>query len=215
MIKGKLRAIFRGRLNNLPEEWKGYCLNEKKSGMVISNPRKAMTRSGVPVVTGKCSSCGKRIYVLIDPRTSKPASYKAIIELAMSNSPKAERQLLPSKNGKYPCVCCGYLAIDRPAQYDICPICFWEDDDIQLTFVLSGGANHVSLIDAQKNFMSFGACESRVRNLVRQPSFEETKDPGWRPIDPGKDLQTTRDEDGKITTKLKDDVSPYYYWRNR
>ena len=33
---------------------------------------------------------------------------------------------------KYKCPCCGYFTFeDKPnGNYDICPVCFWEDDPI-------------------------------------------------------------------------------------
>lgn len=35
---------------------------------------------------------------------------------------------------KYKCPCCSfYTFYDKPnGNYDICPVCFWEDDPIQL-----------------------------------------------------------------------------------
>ncbi|MDE7478291.1 MAG: hypothetical protein K2M91_10135, partial [Lachnospiraceae bacterium] len=29
---------------------------------------------------------------------------------------------------KYRCLCCGCKTLDSRAEYDICPVCFWEDD---------------------------------------------------------------------------------------
>ena len=29
---------------------------------------------------------------------------------------------------KYKCLCCGYRTLDTRGEYDICPVCFWEDD---------------------------------------------------------------------------------------
>lgn len=61
---------------------------------------------------------------------------------------------------KYTCPCCGYQTLDNKHEYNICPICFWEDDWWQENNpYLSGGANHVSLYIAQRNFQLFGACE--------------------------------------------------------
>lgn len=35
---------------------------------------------------------------------------------------------------KYKCPCCGFYTFDEKpnGNYDICPVCFWEDDPIQL-----------------------------------------------------------------------------------
>jgi hypothetical protein len=51
----------------------------------------------------------------------------------------------------YPCPSCGFLVFEEPAgSYDICPICQWEDDAVQLMHpTLQGGANRESLAEAQ------------------------------------------------------------------
>jgi hypothetical protein len=59
----------------------------------------------------------------------------------------------------YPCPCCGYLVFDRaPGSYALCPICYWEDDALQLEFAttLAGGANQLTLAAAQQSFASVG-----------------------------------------------------------
>lgn len=77
------------------------------------------------------------------------------------------------------CTCCGYKTLeDDEGSYDICPICFWEDDPYQNAHVYeAGGANTVSLIEAQKNYMDFGACERRVIPYTREPYNHDKKDP--------------------------------------
>lgn len=77
---------------------------------------------------------------------------------------------------KYKCPCCGYYTFDNEpnGSYDICPVCFWEDDPIAIddtTFV--GGANHVSLQQARLNFKKFGACEKDMLSYVRKPNINE------------------------------------------
>jgi hypothetical protein len=89
---------------------------------------------------------------------------------------------------KYPCPCCGYKTIYREDTfYDLCPVCFWETDPTQLADPkYKGGANRPSLIEAQHNFMLYGACEKDVFPQVRMPLSDETKDENWQPLAPKK-----------------------------
>ena len=70
---------------------------------------------------------------------------------------------------------------DKPnGNYDICPVCFWEDDPIQLEDVeYEGGANRVSLVQARHNFLLFGACEEEMKKHVRQPKEDEINGIDW------------------------------------
>jgi hypothetical protein len=73
--------------------------------------------------------------------------------------------------GIYPCPCCGQKTLDeeQPGTYDICSICFWEDDPVQFDKPdYEGGANHVSLNQARRNFLEFGACDRGA--LKRKPN---------------------------------------------
>ncbi len=80
--------------------------------------------------------------------------------------------------GKYKCPCCGFYTFDEKlnGNYDICPVCFWEDDPIQLEDnEYKGGANRVSLIQARHNFLLFGACEEEMKKHVRKPKEDELR----------------------------------------
>lgn len=77
---------------------------------------------------------------------------------------------------KYKCNCCGFYTLDeKPSNtFQICPVCFWEDDGVQFDDPsYEGGANEVSLDLAKKNFIKFGAVEERFKDNVRQPLSEE------------------------------------------
>ena len=120
---------------------------------------------------------------------------------------------MPEGN-KWPCPCCGYLVFDEPpGSYDICPICFWEDDSSQLRFMRTRGANHVSLIEAQQNYASLGACEERVKPFVRLPQPEERRDPEWRPVDVEADNIEDPVPGFDYGRSYPKDESVFYYWR--
>jgi len=78
----------------------------------------------------------------------------------------------------FPCPCCGYLTIgeEPPGTFEICPVCFWEDDNVQFenpNYV--GGANSVSLNQARENFRLFGAVSKEFVNQVRKPLPQEIR----------------------------------------
>jgi len=56
---------------------------------------------------------------------------------------------------KHPCPCCGYrtLELQPPGTYEICDICFWEDDGVQYDDPdYKGGANTESLNEYRRLF---------------------------------------------------------------
>ncbi|MFS0762361.1 CPCC family cysteine-rich protein [Peribacillus phoenicis] len=86
---------------------------------------------------------------------------------------------------KYTCPCCGYKTLDEepPGTYDICEICFWEDDGYQYEHQDEDGANYVSFREAQKNYKKFGAKSERSLQFVRKPNNSEIKDLNWKPLE--------------------------------
>lgn len=83
---------------------------------------------------------------------------------------------------KYTCPCCGYKTLsEEPRSYEICSVCFWQDDFYQLENPNDeGGPNRVSLRTAQQNFVDFGACEFDMKRYSRLPNKNEPKDPHWK-----------------------------------
>ena len=80
------------------------------------------------------------------------------------------------ENEKYRCPCCGYKTLDLPPPntFDICDVCFWEDDGVQFRRPdYRGGANDVSLNEARANFRKFGAKEERFIGKTRKPYEDE------------------------------------------
>ena len=51
----------------------------------------------------------------------------------------------------YVCPVCGQYTFEHAGDYDICPVCNWEDDLIQLDDPdEEGGANHMSMNQARE-----------------------------------------------------------------
>jgi hypothetical protein len=56
---------------------------------------------------------------------------------------------------RFTCPCCGYPTLPERSAYDICPLCWWEDDGQDETdqAVVRGGSNQdFSLSEARANF---------------------------------------------------------------
>lgn len=83
----------------------------------------------------------------------------------------------PERPGvSYKCPCCGYKTLGERGGFEICPVCFWEDDgqDEADADVVRGGPNgSLSLSQARNNFKRFGASEERHIKNVREPLPEE------------------------------------------
>lgn len=57
------------------------------------------------------------------------------------------------------CPCCGYPTLHGRETYEICPLCWWEDDgqdDSDADEVLGGPNGKYSLTAARRNFATFG-----------------------------------------------------------
>jgi hypothetical protein len=81
------------------------------------------------------------------------------------------------------CPCCGYKTISD--EYESCEICGWRYDEAQQSMPdFPGGANTISLRQAQLNFASFGAKDKQRLDMVRQVTVNDVRDPKWRPLDP-------------------------------
>jgi hypothetical protein len=75
------------------------------------------------------------------------------------------------KNGKFQCPCCYYFTLDEVGGYDICPVCFWEDDGTTGEHGFS--PNGVPLHIARLNYLKFGANTERDSKHTRPPKSNE------------------------------------------
>ena len=80
-----------------------------------------------------------------------------------------------------PCACCGYLTVTD--NYDICEVCGWEQDSLQVADPDSCGANDATTLRmAQKNFEAFGACDEHALKFRHGVLPAHKRDPLWKPL---------------------------------
>jgi len=82
----------------------------------------------------------------------------------------------PEHKSRLPCPCCYHLTLLERGGFEICPICYWEDDgqDEPDAAVVRGGPNGtLSLSQARANYQAFGASDIRARQHVRRPHAHE------------------------------------------
>ena len=74
------------------------------------------------------------------------------------------------------CPCCRCKTIKKRRQFEICEVCYWEDDgqDDSDADENRGGPNgSLSLSEARANYQRLGACEASMLENVRPPRPEE------------------------------------------
>jgi hypothetical protein len=87
-----------------------------------------------------------------------------------------------SSTANHHCPCCGYRTLREkpPGTFQLCPVCFWEDDSVQFDdHSYEGGANRPSLNQARRSFEKCGACAKRFKDQVRMPKKKEDREAPW------------------------------------
>jgi Cysteine-rich CPCC len=74
------------------------------------------------------------------------------------------------------CRCCTCKTLGERGGFEICPVCFWEDDgqdDYDADVVRGGPNGSLSLTQARMNYKQFGASDGRRNMFVRPPRPDE------------------------------------------
>jgi hypothetical protein len=96
---------------------------------------------------------------------------------------------------------------EPPGSFEICDICNWEDDRLQLQNpFLAGGANRESLFEYQK------LCLTRLPLDVVELD-DRKRDPSWRPLQMADASLPAVRFISSIDFNQKPGESPLYYWR--
>jgi hypothetical protein len=119
----------------------------------------------------------------LDDATTAGPDLRALLDAALPDHPdwvaRVHEELagrLTSRGRRWPCACCGCFTLTLPgrATYEICPVCFWEDDGVQFADPdRAGGANDVSLRQARRIYRARGVSDLAHAASVRPPTAEE------------------------------------------
>lgn len=71
----------------------------------------------------------------------------------------------------FPCPCCDYLTLRVPMCWEVCPVCYWEDDPgaRRQPEMPSGPNGALTLAEARANYARIGACSPGWIDDVRAP----------------------------------------------
>ena len=98
---------------------------------------------------------------------------------------------------------------EPPGSYNLCAVCDWEDDGVQLRFpLMRGGANDESLFEYQQKIL-------KTLPSVVKAAKGYRRDDQWRPLRPA----DCRDGEGMPQSGREyfdsiDAEEPGYYWRS-
>ena len=82
------------------------------------------------------------------------------------------------KKQKFVCPVCGQYKFESNGNYDICRVCFWENDELQNKDAdLCGGANSLSLNDYKK---WWNAIEEILPSLIKKYKIKISKKSHWK-----------------------------------
>jgi hypothetical protein len=107
----------------------------------------------------------------------------------------------------FPCPSCGFLMFSEPpGTYEICDLCGWEDDPVQLAHpLMGGGANKFSLAEHQQR-----ALELYPRGVSSIKGY--TRAPNWRPLRESELQSRNAPVDGRSYFEAATEDTPQYYW---
>jgi hypothetical protein len=81
----------------------------------------------------------------------------------------------------HPCPCCGHRTLPETGAYDLCPVCWWEDEGVEPWEV--SGPNGQTLVEAQQEYLAQRRPYRMRPGGVRAPRRGEERDPDWRPFE--------------------------------
>jgi hypothetical protein len=117
---------------------------------------------------------------------------------------------MKAEEASFPCPSCGFEVFsEQPGSYEICDLCGWEDDHVQLRFpAMAGGSNKLSLAEHQMQ-----AIAAYPLNVSLAKGVRRCKE--WRPIVESEVVLPQQPTSGHEYFNAAAEEAPQYYWRHR
>lgn len=173
-----------GRCHEPIEEWQGkdgpcglwlFRQGEREAICVASHPERSVEEAPGPLPEsfhfyGECPNG--------HPMEAEGQVGAGVWIRTLVLSPPIERT--GGANGRFACPCCGCFTLEDPCtgSFEICAVCWWEDDRVQFDDPNHHeGANRPSLREGRRSYLAVGAADPDHLPHVRPPRREERPGP--------------------------------------
>lgn len=127
------------------------------------------------LAVNNCGMEAEEIYDGADAIPEETGYFTTVIARQTELEGERRNQAGESMKEKVRCLCCGYKTLEERGAYDICPVCFWEDEGGGEDMLdVPSGANHgLTLRQGRANYKEFGASEKEMLKYCRKPRKSE------------------------------------------
>ncbi len=77
---------------------------------------------------------------------------------------------------KYLCPVCFCRTLNGRGDLDVCPVCYWEDDGEYDESVVNDWNSGLTIVQARRNYVKYGAYDKQYVKKVRKPLRTEVTD---------------------------------------
>lgn len=142
-------------------------LNEEESTTLPHSLREEMSRSDEP--EGDVTDARYDPLITLALRHSLRGVRNSFLEETLRHIEGQSFLVIGNAEVLLACPCCGYQTLDRRGEYDICAVCFWEDDG-NMDPERYSSVNHMTLKVARETFLRLGVSCEKFASKIRADS---------------------------------------------
>lgn len=169
LIRHKLDQLSNEERSNQLTVMLLECWNEAKTWKFLPEEIKVEFEGDELLFDSSSSRYDVVLRVWLEDELQAVSNEYLIKELGRSGIAASEIQGEPSDF--FACPCCGRRTLEEIGAYDICKVCWWEDDgqDNQNAHIAMGGPNYgISLSQARYNYLTGGLYDPSRKDLMKK-----------------------------------------------